>query len=187
MSQYISRFFSDIDNEPELISGKITDSHTIQWNKSIESNFPVLLNSWYSNNALTIRLKFDYAKQKPPDAHTNVTRIIFSIPITGLNIKESMVNDLTILTVTLKARQANTIFSKVTGSKYYGNVNDYEMGETYTLANDKEINVKFVIDEKNHSLDYPYSVEHTMATGLVVAGIGLIGLLLFSLYKLGTH
>lgn len=172
MGSHLSSYFSDIDHEPELIDGKIIDSHTIEWNKSFQSNFPVIFNSWKSNNMLYIPLMFINN-----DENTNITIMKFLIPITELNIRESKKNDLTILTVTLKAKQTNTIFSKMIGNKCYENIVEYEIREKYTIVNDKEIIVGLVSGE------HTYSSGHMMAAGLMVSGIGLAGLSLFSLYK----
>lgn len=181
MGSHLSLLSNDIDNDPALIDGKIVDDHTIEWSAALQPNFSVVFNSGFNNsrNILYILLEFaDKNTTTNTNTNTNMTRIKFSVPITGLNIKESKKNNLTALTVTLKTKQSNTTFSKVTGNKYYENVVSHTI-QSLVADTGTEISVTLVPGEKKYSREYVVTLS-----GLVTTSIVLTGLSFYSLYNL---
>lgn len=133
---YTEYIKSDVDTNPQ-INGKIIDDYTIEYETLISSysqSFKLIPLCKLNNDTIKINLNFDANCRNNTDHNEKIGKIliIFSIPISELNIKETNMNEnTTTLTINLKTKYDYSMYHIITGVKKYGKITNLSMHTTH--------------------------------------------------------
>ncbi len=173
ISQIISYFSNcEHNHNHEITNGKIINTHTVEWNNSFSMHILHCtgLLSTQTNNTLSIPLNFIC-----DDKTNSRTKIIFSIPISNLNIKEIMMTKRSgILEVSLKPNKITSMLTKITAIKNYRNMVKYKVLQIKNgYENDTEIYVTLIPGTYFYSMKYLTILIRlsTIIFGFIVAGL----------------